>query len=652
MRTPMQKTAPERIRNLSIIAHVDHGKSTLADRILEYTGTVEKRHMREQMLDRMELERERGITIKMQPVSVTHLKDGVPYTLNIIDTPGHIDFSYEVSRSLRAVEGVLLLVDSTQGVQAQTLSVLDMARDAGLTVVPVLTKIDMPHARTDAAAREVADLLGCAAGDIRTVSGKTGEGVRELLDAVVTVVPHPRAVGAGDDPAADARDDADRAASDTPDDGGAAPNTRDTAASPNTRDTAASDKRDTARALVFDFSYTNHTGIRAYARVFGGSFRKDDRLVLREVNAPFTLKDVGIFMPDMEPTGEIHEGMIGYFTTGIKEPGLAVVGDTITHAHATAEPFHGYRSVSPVIWASLYPQSADSYDALHHALRRLRLSDAAFTYEEERSTVLGRGFRCGFLGMLHLEIITERIRREADTELVTTAPSTDYTVTDRNGETHVIATPTKFPDRHEIQSVTEPWVTVTIITPAEYVSAVSKLFSDYEGYIGEVKDVANDRRVITGDMPLRELMRQFFNRLKSITSGYASLSYRRTENRPANVTRLDILLAEEPFPAFSNIVSATRAEKEARELVGILHETIPRTLFTVKIQAKADGKIIASKTLPALRKDVTAKLYGGDITRKMKLREKQKKGKQKMGAMGTVTVPHDIFLKVIRRMGE
>ena len=600
----MKKTAAEHIRNFSIIAHVDHGKSTLADRILEYTGAIEGRNMREQMLDRMELERERGITIKMQPVTVTHMRGGVPYTLNIIDTPGHIDFSYEVSRSLRAVEGVLLLVDSTQGIQAQTLSVLDMARNAGLTVLPVLTKIDMPHARTEAVSREVANMLGCPEDGIRTVSGKTGEGVRDLLDAIVTAVPSP--VVDGGEP----------------------------------------------RALVFDFSYTNHSGISAYARVFGGSFAPGDRLILREVRTPFRLKSAGMFLPDMTATDALHAGMIGYFTTGIKEPGLAIVGDTITHEHAAIEPFHGYRSVPPVIWASLYPRSADDYDALSHALQQMRLSDAAFTHEEERSGVLGRGYRCGFLGMLHLEIITERIRREAGLELITTAPGTDFTVTMRNGETRTIASASAFPDRNDMQSVTEPWVTVTVITPAGLVSAVSKLFSEYEGYIGEVSDFAEDRCVITGEMPLREMMRQFFNRLKGATSGYASLSYRRTENRPADVTRMDILLAEEPFPAFSRIVSRARAEREARDMVGILHETIPRALFTVKIQAKVDGRIVASKTLPALRKDVTAKLYGGDITRKMKLREKQKKGKQKMGAVGTVTVPHDIFLKVIRRTAE
>ena len=590
------------IRNFSIIAHVDHGKSTLADRILERTGAVEKRQMKDQMLDRMDLERERGITIKMQPVSVTHTKEGAVYTLNIIDTPGHIDFSYEVSRSLRAVEGVLLLVDATQGVQAQTLSVLEMARDLNLAVLPVLSKIDMPHARTDDISLEVTELLKCPLTDIKLVSGKTGEGVDELLDAIIDVFPPPK-----------------------------------------------KDSGTDSSALVFDFSYTNHTGINAFARVFGGSFKAGERLVLREVNETFSLKDIGIFTPDMEPIDNLHEGMIGYFTTGIKEPGLAVVGDTIVRANTTTQAFPGYREAAPVIWASLYPQQADDYNALLRTLKQMRLTDAAFTYEEEQSTVLGKGFRCGFLGMLHLEIITERIRREGDVTLIITSPSTDFTITDKEGNSTIIATPAQFPDSHEIQSVTEPWVSVSIITPADRVSTVSQLFSEYEGHINGVNDFQSGRCIITGEMPLRELMRQFFDRLKSVTAGYASLSYKRIENRPSHVTRMDILLAEELFPAFSAIISRNRAEREARELVGILHETIPRTLFTVKIQAKIDGRIVASKTLPALRKDVTAKLYGGDITRKMKLREKQKKGKQKMGAVGRVTVPHETFLKVIQK---
>ena len=591
----------ETIRNFSIIAHVDHGKSTLADRLLEYTETIEKRKMQEQVLDRMDIERERGITIKMQPVSIKYQQDGVSYTLNIIDTPGHIDFSYEVSRSLRAVEGVLLLVDASQGVQAQTLSVLEMAQELDLVILPALTKIDMQHARKDEVSLEVADLLGCDPEEVLMVSGKTGEGVEALLQEIIKKFPAPR-----------------------------------------------KDTEKDARALVFDFSYTNHTGINAFARVFGGSFKKGERLMLQGINTAFSLKDVGVCKPDMMSAETIDEGMIGYFTTGIKEPGIAVVGDTITRARSSAAPFPGYQEVAPVIWVSLYPQDANDYNTLHHTLQEMRLVDAAFTYEEERSTALGKGFRCGFLGMLHFEIITERARRQAGIELVVTAPSTDFTVTKKNGETAVIATPSKFPDKHEIVSVTEPWVAVDIIAPAEQVSAVSQLVGEYEGFVLRVNDFKNNRCIVQGEMPLREMMRQFFDKLKSVSSGYASLSYKRIGQRDAQVTRLDILLAEEEFPAFASIVSRTRGEREARELVNILYETIPRALFAIKIQAKMDGRIVTSKTLSALRKDVTAKLYGGDITRKMKLREKQKKGKQKMGAAGRVTVSHDTFLKVIQ----
>ena len=498
----------ENIRNFSIIAHVDHGKSTLADRLLEYTGAVEKRKMQEQVLDQMDIERERGITIKMQPVSVVYTKGDKSYTLNIIDTPGHIDFSYEVSRSLRAVEGVLLLVDATQGVQAQTLSVLEMAQELELAIIPVLSKIDMSHARAEEVSLEVADLLDCDPEEVLRVSGKTGEGVANLLEVVVEKFPSP-----------------------------------------------VQDAEQDARALVFDFSYTNHTGINAFARVFSGSFAKGDRLMLREIDTAFSLKDVGVFKPDMTPSDTLREGMIGYFTTGIKEPGIAVVGDTITHAQSKVAPFPGYQAAAPVIWVSLYPQDADTYNALHHTLQEMRLVDAAFTYEEERSSALGKGFRCGFLGMLHFEIITERIRRQAGIDLVVTSPTTDFFVTKKNGETEVVATPATFPDTNEIAAVTEPWVAVDIIAPSEQVAVVSQLFSEYEGFVLRVNDFKNNRCVIQGEMPLREMMRRFFDKLKSVSSGYASLSYKRIGYRDADVARLDILLAEEQFPAFSNIVS-------------------------------------------------------------------------------------------------
>ena len=592
----------ENIRNFSIIAHVDHGKSTLADRMLEFTGTIEKRQMKDQILDRMDLERERGITIKMQPVTMKYKQGDKTYTCNIIDTPGHIDFTYEVSRSLRAVEGVLLLVDSTQGVQAQTLSVLDMARELDLVIIPILTKIDMDHSRIEEVSKEVSELLSCSPDEILTVSGKTGEGIDILFENIIERIPMPE-----------------------------------------------KDMEKGNKALIFDYSYTNHTGINAFARIFSGSFKKGESCTLVGVNQQFVLKDVGIFTPDMKSIDCLEEGGIGYFTTGIKEPGVAVVGDTLTHTQNKAKAFSGYTEVSPVIWASLYPQDADDYRNLEHTLKEMRLSDASLTYEEEQSTILGKGFRCGFLGMLHLEIITERIRREGGINLIITSPSTDYTIKLKSGEEKIIATPSQFPDTNDIESITEPWVSLDIIVPIDMISNISSLFVDYEGHINEVQDFTNGRSIIKAEMPLRELMRKFFDKLKSVTSGYSSLSYKRIDNRPSQVTRLDILLAEEIFPAFSSIVSHTRAEKEGRELVNILYEIVPRELFQIKIQARVNNRIIASKSLSALRKDVTAKLYGGDITRKMKLKEKQKKGKKKMTEGARVKISHDVFLKVVQK---
>ena len=588
----------ENIRNFSIIAHVDHGKTTLADRMLEITGSIAKREMKDQMLDTMDIERERGITIKMQPVSMKY-KD---YHLNLIDTPGHIDFSYEVSRSLRAVDGVVLLVDSTQGVQAQTLSVLNMARDLKLKIIPVLTKIDMDHSRVQDVSLELGDLLDVDLDEILTVSGKTGEGVEKLLDEIIARVPAPIKLDSSD-----------------------------------------------PKALVFDFSFSTHNGVTAYARIFSGNFKKGETYHFNGINTSFKLKDIGIFTPEKKSTNELSPGMIGYFTTGIKEAGLALVGDTITLPSSKQEAFQGYEKPTPVVWASIYPKDGDAYDVLHQALKELRLSDSSLNFEEEKSSILGRGFRCGFLGMLHIEIITERLKRETGIDLIITSPSTDYTVKDKKGKIYEVTTPSDFPDRHLLEYVEEPWVEVSIVTTNEHISAVSQLFFEYEGNILEVKDFQTNRSAIKAEMPLRELMRNFFDRLKGVSSGYASLSYKRVDKRVSDVVRLDVLLAEELFSAFSIITSKARVEKEARQLVEILYETIPRALFVIKVQAAVGGKVIASKTLSALRKDVTAKLYGGDVTRKMKLKEKQKKGKKKMNISARVQIPNDVFLKVMQK---
>lgn len=595
----------QEIRNFSIIAHIDHGKSTLADRMLEATHTIEKRKMRDQVLDQMDLERERGITIKMQPVRMEYVKDGKPYIVNLIDTPGHIDFSYEVSRALKAVEGVVLLVDATQGVQAQTLTTLMMAREQGLTIVPALSKVDAPLARTDEIKIEVAELLGCDIGDIVETSGKTGEGVTELLDAVIERVPAP-----------DHKEDEDQV--------------------------------DEFRGLVFDFQYSNHRGVIVYVRVVNGSVKKGDTLRFASAKGQFQVLETGIFAPQEVESASLKAGEIGYIVTGIKEPGVASVGDTLLNVRSRAPALAGYMLPSPVVWASIYPESQDDFVLLRQSLDRLRLSDSSLTFEEETSGVLGRGFRCGFLGMLHLEIITERLRREFDLELVVTLPSITYQVELISGETVTVYSPHKFPDYGRTKRVQEPWVLVTILTPPEYVGAVMTLLYEHEGETKRTENFGDDRTKLVVDMPLRELMRNFFDKLKSITAGFASVSYEITDLRDADVVRMDILVADEPVPAFTRVVARRRAQEEAESAVEKLHDALPRQQFVAKIQAVAMGRILSSKTLSAFRKDVTAKLYGGDITRKMKLLEKQKKGKKRMKQQGKVHIPHDVFLKMMK----
>ena len=589
------------IRNFSIIAHIDHGKSTLADRMLEVTKTIEPRRMKEQVLDSMELERERGITIKMQPVRMAHTYKGTTYEVNLIDTPGHIDFSYEVSRALKAVEGVLLLVDSTQGVQAQTLSVLGMAREQGLTIIPVLTKIDVPHARKDDVRDEVVALLKCSPDEVQYVSGKTGEGVLELLNLICERIPAPRP-----------------------------------------------SESTTYRGLVFDFKYSNHRGIIVYMRVFDGVVKKGDKLTFMGADRAFEALEVGILAPEEKPIEEIHAGEIGYIVTGIKEPGVVAVGDTLTFERAKAEPLAGYRSVPPVVWASVFPESQDDFTILKQALDRLRLSDSSLSYEEESSGVLGRGFRCGFLGMLHLEIVTERLRREFDIEITITSPSIVYEITWEDGKVEEIYAASRFPDYGKKVQVREPWVLAQIILPPDYLGSVMTLLYDHEASVLETEVFGDGRNLLNVEMPLRELMRNFFDRLKNATSGYASLSYEIAELRPADVARLDVMVAEELVPAFSRVVGIRRVEIEAKAVIEKLYTTLPRQMFVTKLQAKAVGRIISSRTLSAMKKDVTGYLYGGDITRKMKLREKQKRGKKRMLEHAKVNIPQDVFMKMIK----
>jgi GTP-binding protein LepA len=592
------------IRNFSIIAHIDHGKSTLADRMLDVTNTIPERKMRDQMLDTMELEQERGITIKMQPVRMEYQYNNEKYILNLIDTPGHIDFSYEVSRALRAVEGSILLIDATQGVQAQTFTTLELAKKSGLKIIPALSKVDSPLARVDEIKEEVMNLLDIDPDEILLVSGKTGEGVAQLLQRVIEQVEPPSEI---------------------------------------IPDTTSS------RAIVFDFEYSNHKGVIVYIRLIDGEIKKGDQLIFGTSKRKFFALDVGVFRPDAQSTEILSAGEIGYVVTGIKEAKVAQVGDTVTLFKNQLETLPGYMEPSPVVWASVYPESTDDFELLKTALGRLQLSDSSLSYEEEVSGTLGRGFRTGCLGMLHLEIISERLRREFDLDLIVTSPSVTYEVMKKNGDMVTVYSAALFPDHGDVAIVEEPWVEIKIITPSEYLGSIITLLYEHEGETGDTMTFGDGRTQILVTMPLRELMRNFFDNLKSVSSGYASISYKISEMRTAEVTRLDILVAEEPIAAFARIVSTRRAEVEADETVEKLSKALSRQMFVVKIQARILGKIVASRKLSAMKKDVTAKLYGGDITRKMKLREKQKKGKKKMAAMGKVNISHDVFLKMMKK---
>jgi GTP-binding protein LepA len=590
------------IRNFSIIAHIDHGKSTLADRMLEITHTIPERKMRDQVLDSMELERERGITIKMQPVRM----EFGDFILNLIDTPGHIDFSYEVSRALKAVEGSIILVDSTQGVQAQTLTTLEMARESGLVIIPVLSKVDSPLARVEEIKMEVALLLNVDPDSVLEVSGKTGLGVENLLSEVVKKVPAP----------------------------------------------IYQDSKDSAQALVFDFKYDSHKGVIVYVRIFNGSIKKGDDLLFSVSKERFIALEVGIFAPEENPRASLGAGEIGYIVTGIKKPGIASVGDTITFNKKPSPALSGYMNPRPVVWASVYPEDADDFPNLKLALSRLRLSDSAFSYEEESSGTLGKGFRCGFLGMLHLEIITERLKREFNLQLVVTMPSITYKVLLRNNKEQIIYSPHFFPDDSQILKIYEPWVNVKIITPSTYSSLLMPFLFDHEAEVHSADSFGDNRSVISMDMPLRELMRNFFDDLKSLTSGYGSISYEMGEYREADVARLDILLADEIMPAFCRIISRRRIEEEAHAQVEKLKKIIPRQQFPFKIQGKALGRIIASEAVSAYRKDVlmhgSKVVGGGDVSRKKKLLEKQKKGKARMKENAKVHISQDVFLKMMR----
>ncbi len=560
--------------------------------------------MRDQVLDRMDLERERGITIKMQPVRMQYGE----YVLNLIDTPGHIDFSYEVSRALHAVEGVLLLVDSTQGVQAQTLTTLAAARAQGCTIIPVVSKIDSPAARVDEVTTELAELLSVSPTEVLAVSGRTGEGVDELLKAIVSRVPPPHSAATVDEP----------------------------------------------RGLIFDFSFSKHRGVAVYLRVFDGTFKKGQSLGFCAAGKEFIALEVGIFAPEERPSDSLSAGEIGYIVTGIKEAGVVAVGDTIGAVRGTLPALPGYARPRPVVWASVYPSNQDDLTILRQSLERLRLSDSSLSFEEESSGVLGRGFRCGFLGLLHLEIVTERLKREFGLSLIVTIPTISYIVTKTNGVREVVYTPSRFPEYGDIEKIEEPWARVIIITPPDSVSALVQMLYDHEANTVETETYHDGRIEMIVEMPLRELMRGFFDKLKSISSGYASLSYEILDKRVADVVRLDVLVADEPVAAFARVVASRRVQEEAEKMVEKLHGLLPKQLFVTKIQAKSGGRIIASRSLSAMRKDVTGYLYGGDVSRKNKLLDKQKRGKKKMleRGRGKVNIPEEVFMKMVQSSAE
>jgi GTP-binding protein LepA len=589
-----------RIRNFAIIAHIDHGKSTLADRILELTHAVPEREMREQLLDSMDLERERGITIKAQAVRV-HWRGN---QLNLIDTPGHVDFTYEVSRSLQACEGALLLVDAAQGIEAQTLANAYLALEDELEIVPVANKIDLPQADPDSAAKELGELLGEEPGRVLRISAKTGEGVESVLDAIVERIPPPRG-----DP-------------DAP-----------------------------ARALVFDSSYDQYRGVVAFVRVVDGRFETREPLRAMALGTTFEAEELGVLSPARLPVAGLGAGEVGYVVTGLKDVSRLRVGDTLTsRRRAASEPLPGYQDVKPMVFAGIFPTDSDDYPALRDALEKLKLNDASLSYDPETSQALGFGFRCGFLGLLHMEIVRERLEREFDLDLLITAPNVAYRATTRSGEVVEVHSPAEMP--REVELVEEPYVKAAIIVPKDHVGSVMELCNERRGGFDHLEYLSEDRVLLSFELPLGEIVFDFYDQLKSRTRGYASFDYDLAGFRPGDLARVDILVAGEQVDALSLIVHRDTAYERGRQLVERLRAEIPRQLFDVPVQAAIGSRVIARETIKAKRKDVLAKCYGGDITRKRKLLEKQKKGKKRMKQVGGVEVPQEAFLAVLNLDSE
>lgn len=591
------------IRNFSIIAHIDHGKSTLADRLLELTHTVAARDMQEQLLDDMDLERERGITIKAHPVTMYYTaKDGQHYQINLIDTPGHVDFTYEVSRSLSACEGALLVIDASQGVQAQTLANVHLALERDLEIVPVINKIDLPAADVEGVRKQIEDVIGLDASDAIGCSAKSGIGIDEVLERILTSVPAPK----------------------EPED-------------------------DILRALVFDSHYDTYRGVMVYIRIISGEIKKGSLIKMMATNKTFEVLEVGAFSPKARPVNVLRPGEVGYMIANIKITSDVKIGDTVTlQKHPSKEPLPGFRVISPVVFAGIYPIDSTDFEALRDALVKLQLNDSALHIEQESSTALGFGFRCGFLGLLHLEIVFERIQREFDIDIISTAPSVVYHFLMGDGSLKEVDNPAHYPDPTFIQSVEEPWVKCHIMIPSEYLGAIMNLGMEKRGVCVKTETMDARRLLLTYRLPLNEIITDFNDKLKSITKGYGSFDYEFDAYEPSDIIKLEIRVNEEPVDAFSCLVHRSKAESKGRAICAKLVEVIPMQLFKVPIQAAIGGKIVARETIRAITKNVTAKCYGGDITRKRKLWEKQKKGKKRMKEIGKVNIPQNAFMEVLK----
>lgn len=598
------------IRNFCIIAHIDHGKSTLADRMIEMTQTLQMREMKHgQMLDTMDIEQERGITIKLQPVRMIHHKDGQEYILNLIDTPGHVDFTYEVSRSLAACEGAILVVDASQGIEAQTLANTYLALEHNLEIIPVMNKIDLPQANPERVAKEISNVLGVDETEILAISAKNGTNVDQLLDLVVEKVPPASIVTENE-----------------------------------------------TKALIFDSIYDPYKGVMIYVRVMEGSIKPKDKVTLLNTSTEFEVLETGYFRPNYTPCSELKTGEVGYIVTGLKSVGEARVGDTVWKTHdptkvtkQTTTPLPGYKKVKPFVFASIYCTESSDYPLLRKALDKLTLNDSAVTFEPEQSTALGNGFRCGFLGLLHLDIVQERLEREYDLDLIVTAPSVSFDVIKSDGEKVRISNPAELPDPNHREAILEPWVKAEILMPPTYIGGVMELCQDKRG-IQKGMDYLNDDRVmLTVELPLATLVLDFYDKLKSITQGYASLSYEFIDYREGDLVKLDILIAGDIVDALAQIVHRSDAQRIGSKMTRNLKELIPKAQFVIALQAAIGGKVIARESISAMRKDVTAKLYGGDRTRKDKLLKKQKAGKKRMKQMGSVTIPQEAFLAMLKK---